>query len=80
MSVQTLRRKHDARFPGIEAYLDADRATAKSLNIELFTFPVGRVEDLDGVFVRMRETDVDGIKIVPAGVIDLPGFFGPLMT
>jgi len=75
-----LRRKHDARFPGIEAYLDADRATAKSLNIELFTFPVGRVEDLDGVFVRMRETDVDGIKIVPAGVIDLPGFFGPLMT
>jgi putative ABC transport system substrate-binding protein len=60
---------YDRRFPGIGAYLDADRATAKSLHIELFTFPVDRVEDLDGAFDRMRELRVDGIKIVPAGVI-----------
>lgn len=71
-AVPSMRRiavLYDARFPGIEAYLDADKATAKLLNIELVTFPVGRVEDLDDVFVRMRETGVDGIKIVPAGVI-----------
>jgi putative ABC transport system substrate-binding protein len=71
-AVPSMRRVailYDARFPGIEAYLDADRTTAKSLGIELITFPVGRVEDLDGVLARMREIGVDGIKIVPAGVV-----------
>ena len=71
-AVPSMRRVavlYDARFPGIETYLDADRATAKSLNIELVTFPVGGVEDFDGVFARMHETRVDGVKIVPAGVV-----------
>jgi putative ABC transport system substrate-binding protein len=71
-AVPSMRRVavlYDARFPGMEAYLDADRTTAKSLDIELITFPVGRVEDLDGVLARMREIGVDGIKIVPAGAV-----------
>lgn len=60
---------YDARLPGMEAYLDADAATAKSLNLELATFPVGRAEDLDAALARMHETRVDGIKIVTAGVV-----------
>jgi putative ABC transport system substrate-binding protein len=71
-AVPSMRRVgvlYDTRFPGIEAYLDADRATAKSLNIELFSFPVSRVDDLDGVLARIHEGRVDGIKIVPAGAV-----------
>jgi putative ABC transport system substrate-binding protein len=60
---------YDQRFPGIEAYLDADRVTAKSISIELLTFPVSRADDVDDVLTRMYETRVDGIKIVPAGVV-----------
>jgi putative ABC transport system substrate-binding protein len=71
-AVPSMRRVgvlYDARFPGIEAYLEADRATAKSLNLELVTFPVSRVDDLDGVLARVYESRVDGIKIVPAGAV-----------
>jgi putative tryptophan/tyrosine transport system substrate-binding protein len=71
-AVPSMRRigvLYDARFPGIEAYLNADRATAKSLNIELIAFPVGVVDDLDGVLARIDEIRVDGIKIVPAGAV-----------
>jgi len=56
-------------FPGIGPYLEADRAAAEAIGLDFQQFPVRSADEIAGTLAIMERERVDGLLIVPNGVI-----------
>jgi putative ABC transport system substrate-binding protein len=71
-SVPSMRRLavlYDKRFPGIQTYLAAHQVAADAIRLELRQFPVSSPEEIGDALTSMGKERVDGIFVVPSGVI-----------